>query len=116
MSDSDEADDGMILALEAAERLQKLKPDHELLKYFDLTDDARFREFAERFGKPGIPLEDCRGYHWNAYALAKYFLALEAACEDPLKPIVVTHGGNIPSVQQASVLKDVTTDDDDLPW
>lgn len=97
MSDANEDNDAMVLVLGAYQKLQGLKPGHELLKYllFDGRDEylvtEYFAEFADRFGKPDTPPDRRRGYRWNTYALAKYFLALEEACQDPEKVIVVSH-------------------------
>lgn len=120
MSDGTEDLAAQELVVRAYPKLKQIKPDHELLKYIVIEDGEAFlvadsvSEFEERFGKPDTPPERRRGYHWIAYTLAKYYLALEAACQDPDKPIVVSHTGS--ATAQVGVLTDVLGDDDDLPF
>lgn len=102
MSDGTEDLAAQELVVRAHPKLKALKPDHELLKYIVIENGEvrlvahHVAEFKERFGKPGIPPERRRGYHWIAYTLGVYSLALEEACLDPEKPIVVRHGHATP--------------------
>lgn len=92
MSDSDEVASGSELAFLEAQKLHKLKPDHELLRYvIHPDDDAVWEEYMNRFSKPGISHEQRSTSPAMGYVYAKYYLALREACEDPEKETIVSH-------------------------
>ena len=87
MSDRDEVDDGMALAIDAARKLDKIDRNHELLRLFQkasMTDaeyDLIWEDFQIRFGKNGITKTKRAGYNAQAYFWATYFVALRDAVE-----------------------------------
>ena len=92
MSDSDEAVDGLVLALEQACILHNIKPNHHLLRYVTFSDnDATWEEFVAKFGKPGITREEKRSAPAVAYMYAQLYLSLRDACENPDAEIVFHH-------------------------
>lgn len=92
MSDSDEVTGGIELAFMEAQKLRKMKPDHELLRYvLHPDDDAVWEEYMNRFGKPGISPEQRSTSPAMGYVYAKYYCALREACADPEKEIIVSH-------------------------
>ena len=92
MSGSDEVTGGIERAFMGAQRLRKMKPDHELLRYvLHPDDDAVWEEYMNRFGKPGINPEQRSTSPAMGYVYAKYYCALREACADPEKEIIVSH-------------------------
>lgn len=80
MSGENDMEDGIALALEAAATLRKKDPNHELLRYSDQASNHEvWKDFLERFGKPGLSDEEKQSYPAMAYVYAKYYIALREA-------------------------------------
>ena len=83
MSESGEAEDGMILAVMEARRLRALNENHELLRLWSEADnDEVWEEFQTRFGKEGLSKEQRSCEPAQAYFWANYYIALRNACEE----------------------------------
>ena len=93
MSDMDDCSSGQELAINAARKLNKINPNHELLNLFNFggkgCDEKKFEEnwenFQVRFGKPGASKEERGTSPGQAYFWAQYYLALEKALDEKAK-------------------------------
>lgn len=81
-----ESEAGMSLAVDAAKKLGKVDPTHELLDLFNKNEEPDWEErvwdkFQERFGKEGLTKEQRGIEPAQAHFWANYFFALKEACE-----------------------------------
>jgi len=83
MSEIDEVEAGIELAMGAARKLCAVCPEHELLDLFrNADDDGVWEGFQVRFGKEGISKEQRGCELAQAYFWANYFVALKEVCKE----------------------------------